>query len=358
MKCIAVTPMKPNRLRKQEQEVPKQKKRDVLLEVRSVGICGTDRDIIEGFYGEAPVGDDYLVVGHESISRIAELGSGVRGFKKGDLVVPTVRRNCPENCTFCRNGQSDMCLTGHYFEHGIKGLHGFAREYATTDAGFVVKLPESLREVGVLLEPLTIVEKGVIETFNIQRARMKNWSPKKVLVLGTGPVGLLATALLRLSGVQVDTVARSPEDSLKAKLAEQTGAKYINTTVTPLDTMEGMYDLVLELTGNTEVALEAQKLTRVNGIVSYLGVYKDGEGTENVGRIYTNLVLGNRVQFGSVNANKSYFVQGVKDLQKIKRRWNGFLPKIITKRVKIENFSEAYAQKTHEEIKTVLEVKS
>ncbi|MDG6904572.1 MAG: glucose 1-dehydrogenase [Nitrososphaerota archaeon] len=358
MKAITVIPKKQDSLKVQEFEVPKPAKRELLLEVQKVGICGTDRDIISGFYGEAPAGDDYLVLGHESLSRVAGLGAGVRGFKKGDLVVPTVRRNCPENCIYCTRGQSDMCVTGNYLEHGIKGLHGFAREFAITDSDFVVKLPESLRQVGVLLEPLTIVEKGMKETFRIQKSRMKKWSPKKVLVLGAGPVGLLATALLRLSGVEVEAVARSPEDSLKAKLVEQTGASYTSTSVTPLDKFEDSYDLVFELTGNTSVALEAQNLTSVNGVVSYLGVYKEEQATENAGKIYTNLVLGNRVQFGSVNANKTYFVMGVRDLQKIKRKWSSFLERIITTKVKLDNYEEAYAPRDREDIKTILELKS
>ena len=345
-------------MRLEDQAVPKPKKNEILLEVQKVGICGTDRDIISGFYGEAPQGETSLVLGHESLSRVSGYGTGVRGFKKGDLVVATVRRNCPENCIYCKSGQSDMCLTGNYFEHGIKGLHGFAREFATTDSGFVVKLPELLKDVGVLLEPLTIVEKGISQTFNVQRARMKQWSPKKALVLGSGPVGLLATAVLRLGGVKVDTVARVPEDSLKAKLVGQVGASYVNATLTPLEKLEGSYDVVLELTGNTGVALEAQNLTSVNGIVSYLGVYKEAQETENAGKIFTNLVLGNRVQFGSVNANRSYFVQGVKDLLKIKKKWDGFLSKMITKHVKIDDYAEAYGEKSHEEIKTVLAIKS
>ena len=342
-------------LRLQDQDVPKPARKEILLEVQKVGICGTDRDIIDGFYGKAPVGESFLVLGHESLSRVSELGSHVNGFKKGDLVVPTVRRNCTENCLNCKNDQSDMCLTGHYFEHGIKGLHGFAREFAITDSSFVVKLPQSLSDVGVLLEPLTIVEKGMSQTFLMQKARMKIWKPKKVLVLGAGPVGLLATALLRLNGLEVDTAATRSEESLKAKLVEQTGSKYINSKVTPLSSLENVYDIVFEITGNTSVALEAQNLTHVNGVASYLGVYKQEQESEDAGKIYTNLVLGNRIQFGSVNANKSYFLQGVKDLQRMKKKWSGFLEKMITNKVGVENFNDAYTPKSQEEIKTVIE---
>ncbi|MGI0091247.1 MAG: glucose 1-dehydrogenase [Nitrososphaerales archaeon] len=357
MKAITVTPLKQGTLRLQEQEVPRPAKNEMLLQVQKIGICGTDRDIIAGFYGEAPAGESFLVLGHESLSRVFELGTSTHGFKKGDLVVPTVRRNCPENCPSCKSGQSDMCLTGHYFEHGIKGLHGFAREFAITDSSFVVKLPESLKDVGVLLEPLTIVEKGLTQTFLLQDARMKKsiWKPKKALVLGAGPVGLLATALLRLKNLEVDTVATRAEESLKARLVEQTGAKYINSKITPISALESSYDIVFEVTGNTLVGLEAQNLTRVNGAVCYLGVYKQEQESEDAGKIFTNLVLGNRIQFGSVNANKSYFVQGAKHLLQMRKMWSGLLEKMITNRMGCEDLQGAYTPKSQEEIKTVIE---
>jgi threonine dehydrogenase-like Zn-dependent dehydrogenase len=354
MKAIAVTPKKPNTLRLIEQEIPEPGSREVLLEVQKVGICGTDRDIIAGFYGEPPIGSDFLVLGHESLARVSKVGGNVRGLKRGVLAVPTVRRNCPENCLNCRNGESDMCLTGHYREHGIKGLHGFAREFAISDFDFTVRLPECLCEIGVLLEPLTIVEKGITEAFRIQHSRMK-WAPRKALVLGAGPVGLLATALLRLKGLDVHTVATRSTESLKARLVEETGASYINAKNTPLSTLENKYDLALELTGNTSVALEAQQLIDANGIVAFLGIYQQKELTEDAGKLFTDLVLGNRLYFGSVNANKSYFTQGVKDLARIRKRWNDFLEKMITRKTDPDNLDEAYKPEDEDEIKTVIE---
>ena len=357
MKAIVVTPRKENPLRIINQDAPEPSPREVLLEVRRVGVCGTDRDIIAGSYGEAPEDSTYLVLGHESLSRVAKLGSKVRGFKKGDLVVPTVRRNCPENCLNCRKGESDMCLTGHYKEHGIKGLNGFARELAVTDADFMVKLPESLSNVGVLLEPLTVVEKAMTQTFLIQQSRMR-WEPRKALVLGAGPVGLLATALLRLKDLEVHTVATRPKESLKARLVEQTGASYVNAKETSLETLENRYDLVLEITGNTSVALEAQRLIEVNGVVSFLGVYKDQQLTEDAGRLFTDLVLGNRIYFGSVNANRRYFRQGVRDLARIMNKWKGFLDEMITRTASPDHFEAAYSPEDEEEIKTIIQFRS
>ena len=331
------------------------KKGELLLRVQQVGVCGTDMDIVNGFYGEPPTGSKYLVLGHESLSRVAEVGPGCRGFKKGDLVVPTVRRNCPENCLNCRSGESDMCLTGHYKEHGIKGLHGFASELAVSDSRFVTKLPESLSEVGVLLEPLTIVEKGIGQAFIIQNSRMK-WRPKSALVLGSGPVGLLATALLGLMGLSVTTVARKLADSPKARLAASTGADYIDVEETPLSSLEDKFDLVFEATGSTSVALEAQNLCSTNGVVSFVGIYKSEAETEDAGKVFTNLVLGNRVFFGSVNANISYFRRGARDLVRIRKKWRGFLEGIITDRIPLPRAEIAYGPKGESSVKTILDI--
>ena len=324
------------------------------MRVLRVGVCGTDMDVISGFYGEAPVGSPYLILGHESLSRVEDVGPGVRGFKKGDLVVPTVRRNCTENCLNCRNGESDMCLTGNYKEHGIKELHGFASEFAVTDSRFVVRLPEALSEVGVLLEPLTIVEKGINQIFLLQHARMK-WKPTKALVLGAGPVGLLATALLRLRGLQVSTVATKPPDSLKAKLVSSTGGIYVDSERTPLSSMENRFDIVFEATGAPSVALEAQNLCEANGVVSFVGIYRSKVATEDAGKVFTNLVLGNRLYFGSVNANITYFRQGVQDLVNIRRRWKDFLERTITERVPVSAWARAYSPKGEEDVKTILQ---
>jgi glucose 1-dehydrogenase len=354
MKAITVIPRTADSLSLREVDDPRANGGQLLLRVQRVGICGTDMDIISGFYGEAPAGSPNLIIGHESISRVEQVGPGVTGFSEGDLVVPTVRRNCPENCLNCASGESDMCLTGHYTEHGIKGLHGFASELALTDSRFVVKLPETLSEVGVLLEPLTIVEKGILQAFEIQNSRMK-WKPRNALVLGSGPVGLLATALLRTKGLEVTAVARKPADGPKARLVASTGATYVDVTGTPLSTFEDEFDLVLEATGSSSVALEAQNLCRINGVVSFVGIYRSRVASEDAGKVFTNLVLGNRVFFGSVNANISYFRQGALDLVEISKRYGNFLQRIITSKVPLADWENAYLPKGDAEVKTVLQ---
>jgi len=354
MKAVTVNPKTKDSLRLQDVPLPVPGKREVLLKVLRVGICGTDRDIISGFYGEAPSGSDYLILGHESLCRIEKLGKGVRDLKVGDLVVPTVRRSCPENCISCKNHESDMCYTGHYFEHGIKGLNGFAAEFAKSDSNYIVKMPESLSELGVLLEPLTVVEKGLIQTYSLQKSRLI-WEPQRALVLGAGPVGILATALLRLRGLEVDTVATRSKDSLKARLVESTGATYLNSKETPLSSLDFKYDFVFEITGNPGVAYSAQDLIRVNGIVCYLGIYREDQETQNVGKVFTELVLGNKLHFGSVNANISYFQSGAKDLTKINKKWPSLLASMITRKAGPEDPQKIYNPDSEEDIKSIVE---
>jgi threonine dehydrogenase-like Zn-dependent dehydrogenase len=181
------------------------------------------------------------------------------------------------------------------------------------------------------------------------------WKPKKALVLGAGPVGLLGTAILRLKGLEVDTVATRSKDSLKAKLVETTGATYINSKETPLHSLDNRYDVVFEITGNPSVALEAQDLIMVNGIVCYLGIYREDQETQNIGKVFTDLVLGNKLHFGSVNANKSYFERGVTDLRKIQRMWPDFLSSMITRKEKLESAKDAYMPDSEEDIKTIIQ---
>ena len=103
------------------------------------------------------------------------------------------------------------------------------------------------------------------------------------------------------------------------------------------------------------MALEAQNLTGVNGVVSYVGIYKPGQATEDAGKAFTNLVLGNRVMFGSVNANKTYFSRGAADLVKTEKRWPGLLEAMITRRMKPSDLAQAYAQNDEDDIKTIIE---
>ncbi len=349
MKAVVVTPSKVNSVRMIEVAQPSPLRSEVLLRVQKIGIDGTDLEINQGEYGEAPTGSNYLISGHECLATVQEIPANTNNIVKGDLVVPTVRR--PDNCLNCQKGESDMCLTGNYREHGIKGLHGFCSEYTVSDYDFLVKIPPETADVAVLLEPMSVAEKAVLQSFKIQERMV--WQPKRALVLGTGPLGLLTIFLLRAKGLDVNAVATRPKDSLKARLVTQVGGTYVNSNEQPISSL-GKFDLILEETGVASLALQAQGLLSPNGVLCLLGIYGSSPTTQDFGQMFKEVVLGNKLTFGSVNANIRYFVQGLRDFQIIKRQFPGALQSLFTKRVPPQRFAEAY-NPTKDDIKSIVD---
>lgn len=354
IRALAVIPGEKESAHLIEVDRPKISPREVLVRVRRVGVCGTDHEINQGLYGEAPPGERYLVLGHESLGVVAEVGGDVKGFEPGDLVVASVRRPCPETCLNCRAGESDMCLTENYRERGIKGMHGFMREYYKEAPEYLVKVPRELAEVAVLLEPLSIVEKAVEQAFKIQE-RLK-WEPEKALVLGAGPIGLLATFVLRDRGLETYTLARKPRDSIKARLAEESGAHYIDSTREPIPGLPdklGNIDLIFEATGSSTVAFQAMGILGVDGVLALTGISGGSKKlTVEADCLNMCIVLGNKAIFGSVSSNMHHFRQGVRHLRRFEARWPGLAGRLITGRVPLEDFRAAFRK---EGIKTVIE---
>lgn len=308
-----------------------------------VGVCGTDKEIIEGKYGKAPEGSEYLILGHEALAEVAELGDGVDNVSVGDLVVPTVRR--PLDCDL----PVDYCPVGHYLEHGIWGLHGHAAEYSVTDAKYLVKVPRDIADIAVLTEPLSVVEKGVELGLRLYEARLGE-GPKNALVLGAGPVGLLAAMVLRLKGLSVTAVATRPRDSLKAKLVEQIGGRYIDAAH---EGLSGVYDLIIEATGSSKVAVDALARLAPGGVEVLLGVYPPGGSLQDIGGILTDAVLNNKLVVGSVNAGLKHFETAVAHLKEAREKFGDWPKRLITKTATLDKYQEAYSW-THDDVKSVL----
>jgi threonine dehydrogenase-like Zn-dependent dehydrogenase len=350
MKAIVAYPPKEDSVQLIDVPVPEPKDGEVLIQIAEIGIDGTDREINEGIYGKPPEGFPYLILGHEAVGTIVQAGSGVEGVTLGSLVVPTVRR--PDDCPNCLAGESDMCISGGYREHGIHRLHGFASEYAPSDHRFVVPVPDELRVSAVLLEPLSVAEKAISQVFRIQ-SRMV-WQPQSALVTGAGPLGLLTALALRLRGMEVSVAATRDQDSLKARIVREMGGRYLNVRETPIRDFDREFDVIMEATGSVLPATEAsQKLGR-NGAMCFMGNYRDPGSWENLNRFLYRLVLGNRLLFGSVNSNRGHFAKALEDLQEIQSRFPRVTGRMITKRVSPESFRDAFSP-GREEIKTVIE---
>src|ERR1700683_2316515 len=232
----------------------------VKLRVLNVGVCGTDREIASFQYGfPPPAGSDFLVLGHECLGEIVEVGPEVRDFQPGDLVIPMVRRPCdhPE-CAACRADRQDFCYTGDYRERGIKQMHGFLTERIVDDARYMNPVPRAIRDVAVLVEPLTIAEKGLIQTLEIQQ-RLPWGGTHNAVVLGAGPVGLLGAMALRHAGFAVTVYSRDREPNAAAEIVKAIGAKYTSSQDRSIEQMAaetGNIDVVYEATGVSRFAFD------------------------------------------------------------------------------------------------------
>jgi threonine dehydrogenase-like Zn-dependent dehydrogenase len=326
-----------------------------LVQVVEVGVCGTDQEIANEGYGAAPEGRDQLVMGHENLGRVVSAPQG-SALKEGELVVATVRRPCPERCLPCASGQSDNCLTGHYTERGIKGRDGYMAAQYVEHPDYLVPLPATLSRIGVLMEPSSIVEKGLIQAFSIQRTRMP-WEPRQALVCGAGAIGLLAAVFLRLRDLEVAIVAKADAQSTSARVAGAIGAKLLDADQHPVAGIAselGNLDLVFEATGVSAVAMAAISATGHDGVCCLSSVTA-GSRTVSVDTDALNLdmVLGNKLVFGTVNANRRHFEAAARMLGAASRRWPGVLDQIVTRRVPAESFQDAF-QRQPDDIKTTI----
>jgi glucose 1-dehydrogenase len=318
--------------------------RGVLVKVLRVGVDGTDKEINAAEYGAAPAGFDFLVIGHEGFGRVEAVGPNVTELKPGDYVVATVRR--PGHSIYDLIGTNDMTTDDTYFERGINLRHGFLTEYYVDDEEFIVKVPQGLKHVGVLLEPFTVVEKGIHQAYEIQR-RLKVWRPLRAAVMGAGTIGLLATLALRLRGIQVTTFARNPKPNLNADLIEALGARYVITQEVPIiegAQQFGPFDLIFEATGNSGVVFESMQALGKNGVL-VLSSVTGGDNMVQVpaDRINLGFVLGNKVMVGTVNANREYFEMGVRDMSQAEAEYPGWLSRLLTDPVRgLENFKELF----------------
>jgi threonine dehydrogenase-like Zn-dependent dehydrogenase len=308
--------------------------RGVLVQVLRVGVDGTDKEINAAEYGAAPPGESVLVLGHESFGRVVEVGPEVRGLVPGDTVVATVRR--PGSSLYDAIGTYDMTLDDTYFERGINLRHGFLTEYYVDDPEFIVKVPGGLRAVGVLLEPCSVVEKGIAQAYEIQR-RLRVWRPRRAAVLGSGTIGLLAALALRLRGLEVTVFGRTARPFLNSDLVEALGARYRNTADVSLREgarTDGPFDLIFEATGFSPLVFEAMEALGKNGVL-VLSSVTGGNRTAEVpaDRINLGFVLGNKVAVGTVNANREYFETGVRDFSQAEMQYPGWLERLITHRV-------------------------
>ncbi len=346
MKAVSVFPATREVRLTDEQEPELRFPTDVKLRMLEVGICGTDKEIAACQYGTPPHGHANLVIGHESLGEVIALGKSVKDLKAGDLVVPMVRRPCRrEECLACRSERQDYCYSGEFVERGIKEMSGFMTEFVVDDARYMVKVPKTLREVAVLVEPLTIAEKALAQVAVIQQRLpwacpmqrgVERHSCHKAVVIGAGPVGLLGAMALRHAGFEVTMYSKTPAPNDRAALIEAIGARYVSSqqhTVEQLGELVGQIDLVYEAVGASQIAFDVLRALGTNGIFVFTGVpARKGPIQIDSDLLMRNIVLKNQVVLGSVNAGREDFESAIRDLGAFRKRWPEAVGALITGR--------------------------
>jgi threonine dehydrogenase-like Zn-dependent dehydrogenase len=343
MKAVAVLPGKTNSVHLRETPVPKLSDqphphvcrvpdgRAVLVKVLQVGVDATDREINEALYGNAPPGGEHLVIGHESFGQVIEVGEKVREVRPGDYVSCTVRR--PGGSLFDKIGRNDVTSDEVYYERGINLCHGYLTEFFVDDAEFIVKVPKNLKHLGVLAEPASVCAKALEQAFMAQQ-RLQVWYPQRAFVMGAGQIGLLATMMLKLRGLEVYTLATKLGPHRKSEIVEAYGAGYVSTKETPLAELVkkvGKPDLIFEATGNAELCFRAMEILALNGVLIWTSITGGKRDvTIDAAKINLEWVLGNKLLVSSVNGNRRHFEQGIQALSHGELTFPGVTERVLT----------------------------
>lgn len=343
MKAVAVLPGKSHSVHLRDIPVPKlgdqphphvvaiPEGRGVLVETLQVGVDATDREINEALYGNAPPGGEHLVIGHEIFGRVLEVGNKVTEVVPGDYVACTVRR--PGGSLFDKIGRNDITSEETYYERGINLCHGFLTERFVDDAEFIVRVPKGLKHLGVLSEPASVCAKAIEQAYLAQQ-RLQTWKPKLAYVMGAGQIGLLATMMLRLRGLEVYTLATRRGPHLKSQIAEAYGATYVSSqemTLADLMHRTGRPDIIFEATGNAEICFRAMEVLGLNGALIWTSITGgEKDVTIDAAKINLQWVLGNKLLVASVNGNRHHFEIGLQALSHGELTFPGVTERILT----------------------------
>jgi threonine dehydrogenase-like Zn-dependent dehydrogenase len=212
------------------------------------------------------------------------------------------------------------------------------------DAEYMVKVPVKLKHLGVLSEPASVCAKAIDQAFLAQQ-RLQVWRPKLAFVFGAGQIGLLATMIFRLRGMDVYTIATKPGPHRKSEIAEAYGAAYVSLKQTSLEELTkkvGRPDIIFEATGNAEACFRAMEILNLNGALIWTSITGGSHKVEvDAARINLEWVLGNKLLVSSVNGNRHHFELGIQALSHGELTYPGVTERILTHPVAgLDNYKE------------------
>jgi threonine dehydrogenase-like Zn-dependent dehydrogenase len=323
----------------------------VLVRLIEGGLCGTDREIVRARRGKLPEGSEYMILGHETLAEVVEAGKDAVAVRPGDRVAIAPRRPC-RRCAQCWRGRPDLCETGQYRERGIIGLHGMFAEYVVESAEFVFALPPELHPVGVLMEPASVLAKTLTRVALARRSLFGAERSHRVLVLGAGPIGILAALFARLEDGEVHTVSLESPESLPADILRSAGVAYTQ----PASLEARGFDCLIDCTGHPTAAFEHLDRLTHNAVVALLGAVPHGTRHEiDVGSFLTNTIVKNLVFLGIVNADEVAWRRAARDLAAVQERHPGLLASLLTHRFGWQQAPRAFFERQKDEIKAVID---
>ncbi len=321
-------------------------------------VCAVPTGELAAFhFGTPPDGSRYLVLGHECLGEVVEVGDRVAGVRPGDLVIPEVRRPClAVQCRPCRMGRADHCGTHEYRESGILRKHGFLSGFVVEQEQFLDKVPADLRSVAVLTEPLTIAEKALDELQPL--LDRLPWAGHNAVVLGAGPIGLLGAMALRTRGFDVSVYSYADGCPARAEIVRAIGARFIDAEECGIDEMvsqTGPIDLIYEAAGSSDLTFALIPKLGPNGIFVIVGAGNTPHTLElDANRLLLNVIRNNQVLMGTVNASKANFAAAIQDLQVFRQRWPEALERVISGRFSLADAIGAVTGRAG--IKNIVEV--
>jgi threonine dehydrogenase-like Zn-dependent dehydrogenase len=344
MRAATVVPGSPERAGVCDRAEPEPAEGELLVEGLLVGVCGTDREVAHGGHGALPPGASDMVAFHESLGRVLSAPPG-SGFDTGDLVAGVVRRPDPVPCGPCAAGEWDYCRNGRYTERGIKELDGYGAQRWTVPAAFAVRVDPALGELGVLIEPASVVAKAWEQVDRISTRSVSRGCV--TLVTGAGPIGLLAALLSAQRGLEthvLDRVTSGPKPALVRSL----GASYHSEL--PADLAP---DVVIEATGAPQLVFEVLSITGPNAVTVLTGLSGSRRTVPlAAGAVNDELVLDNDVVVGSVNANLRHYRAAADALAAAEPGW---LSRLLTRRVPLQRWTDALSP-ADDDVKVVVDL--
>ena len=323
-----------------------------------LGICGTDRDILASGSPWVPEGDNHLVLGHECLAQVEEVGKGVPGFEAGDWVVPLVRR-----AKGSRVGRPDLLPPGQYLERGIYEAHGFACSHFIDEPDFLLHVPESILDVAVMSEPVSITEKAVREASQVSEARLpdeREYRPR-VLVTGQGPIAMAAVLTVRSRGWECVMLGRDGPAAPRATLAADLGVDYQPLSdwvqehhdYNPEAETRG-FDLILECTGSEQVMVNVATWLRALGTMVWVGAPWGPEKTRlPIGAMMRDAILRNQLFLGTVNSARIDFEAAFETLHWFLEQGVS-TERLITERTTLEESLPLYKKRPRHSVKSVV----